>query len=137
MRQLESKKRKSLTLILTIFFSLNFSLVVSAQNKFHYLSIEFNNSQNDSINYTIDITGLDSICKNKIKSYTTKIVKFKTENELFNSLGKLGWEFYQIQDVSNKISQIRNNYNGQLTGDYNFYRDGIYSKRKVYFKLQE
>jgi hypothetical protein len=139
MRQRQTMNRKSLTsiLVLTILFALTSPSRVSAQNKFHYLSIEFYNSYNDSINYTINISGLDSILTEKIKLHTSKIIKFKTENELFNAIGRLGWELYLIEDSPNKITQIRRDYNGQPTGDYNLYRDGIFSKRKVYFKLKE
>jgi hypothetical protein len=114
--------RKTSILILAILLALTSSLTVTAQNKFHYLFIDFNISYNDSINYTINVSGLDSILKDKIKLFTSKKIKIKTENELFNAIGRLGWELYMIEDIPNKITQVRREYNGQPTGDYNLSR---------------
>lgn len=128
---------QSCTSKLGVTFLLTISLLSTcrSQSKFFYLSIESNSST--EINYVIDVSGLDSVRQEQIKPYISKTIKIKTENELFNELGKLGWELCFIQDIPNKITQIKNYYNGQGTGDYNIYRDGILSKRKIYFKLRE
>ncbi|SHG32335.1 hypothetical protein [Flavobacterium johnsoniae] len=124
-------------LLLTIAFTLFFSVVIFSQNKFHYLTVEFSNRYTDSINYEIISAGLNSMREKQIKPYITKTIKLKAENELLNALGEFGWEIYHIEDIANKITQIKNYYNGQPSGDYNFYRDGIVSKRKIYCKVKE
>ena len=124
----------NLKTILIVAFLFMFSIKTIAQKRFQYLTVEFSYSYSDSVRYSIDTSGL----KTTINPFSSNTSKFKTANQLFNALGMLGWELYLIEDFPNIVSQARDNYNGTIIqGRYNLYRENhLYSKRKVYFKIE-
>jgi hypothetical protein len=131
--------KKTITIGLTILITLSSVLRISAQNKFYYLSIFIDDSLKDksfpdSIRFSMDISGLDSVMK---KNFFPKKIEVKTEIELFNVLGSLGWELCIIQDFPNKIQQEKKLNSSLPTGDYYLYKDGFFSRRTIYFKLKK
>lgn len=122
-------------LYLTFFCAL--SLTSHSQSKFQYLTIDFDYSINDSIRYSIDISGVETNLIAPIAPIVNKELRYKTANELLNSLGKQGWEVYFIEDFPNTIQQKMDRYSGRpINGSYSLYRNSQFSKRKVYLKIK-
>ncbi len=123
-------------IILLLLFT-TLGTIVKGQDKFQYLTIEFEYPRNDSIRFSVDASGVDTQVLNLLKPIVEKQIKYKKANELYNHLGRLGWELYLIEDFPNTIRQRTDNYSGRpIDGLYNLFRDSQWSKRLVYFKIK-
>lgn len=121
-------KTKIIILVLTllIFTSYGFS-----QSKYNYITIEFKWSKTDSINIAIDTTGLIDSHKIELRNQIL-IKKFKSENQLLNALGQIGWEFLFFSYYPNSIRPAMNSAGYPSKNSYNIYnRD---HGRKAYFQ---
>jgi hypothetical protein len=118
----------------SLFFLLILPLFSVSQNKFQYIAIEYYGLSNDSINYSIDTTGLDNSLKLTLKGFVTNNHRFHTEFQLFNKLGSLGWELIQVETILDNVVQV-----GDFTGRNKlpaefFLKHSTAVIRKIYFK---
>lgn len=121
-----------LTLIVFIICALSTS--ANEQIKYQYLKVEINDQyiRIDSLIYTLDTTGIESSLKIRLEPYISNKIKFKTENQLYNTLGKIGWELFLIEDFPNTIYPIGDS----RSLNFGLYRENNFSKKKVYFKFE-
>lgn len=118
---------------LFILFSMLTSIIVLGQDKIQYITIDSELCFSGNCSFTYSILGLDDNMKTQITPLISK--NYKTENELFNDFGQLGWEVYLIEDLPNKISQSKDDYGRVIQGEYYLYRSS-YGKRKIYMKIK-
>lgn len=123
---------KSIEVILAFIFIM-LSTALHGQGKFQFMTMDLNWPQGDSIVISIDTSGLANKLRLQINSVFRK---FKSETEVFNTMGNLGWDVYLIEDFPNRISPVIGYSGTPVSGNYNLYRDRQHLKRKIYLKMK-
>lgn len=120
--------RKNIIVSIIVAFASCMATTSYGQDKYQYLTIEFGLMYGDSTSISVDTLGIAKDLQDDLKAVISKKILTGTENRLFNELGALGWELFEIENNKNYI------YPGQRQGSYYFTNaEGKYTK--YFFKI--
>ncbi|WP_200979831.1 hypothetical protein [Echinicola sp. 20G] len=123
-----TRKNKIISIVVAFASCMALATTSYGQDKYQYLTVRFGVNYGDSTSIAVDTLGMAKVLQDDLKAVIPRKILNGTENRLFNELGELGWELFEIEYNQNYL------YPGQTQGSY-YFTNAQGKGTKYFFKI--